>query len=340
LSGNPTYQELTFWRNLHFMKVAGPLLVTFVVGAFLAATLLSQDRSTQQQCIDAPLSFSLKAGNTFQQPISDLIFKLQPLESTGWMFSLEDAKGHDFLYPVNPPLRLNAAQTLGAGYGSTAKQSLSYGRELRFLLNESEYRALWPYVEHALWPYDAPDPSHAADEYFSELDKLRTGLLSLAIIRSDISESDEVRSAEFHVEFIAPASFHFDPSLEPHIVTCPASTLPLRQQLPARIPQPQPAEYRNVQDAGLWKNPFLTITRDGFDLRFQGGRMFGPLSVLARTLVGLPDSAWPYGRVIAGAESGLRATGNVDDALIKSNREEADKILRALGLVVDWWPAA
>jgi hypothetical protein len=322
------------------MKVVVPLLVMFVGGGFLAATLLSQDRSTQQQCIEVPITFSLKAGNAFQQPINDLIFRLQPLESTGWMFSLEDAKGHDFLYPVNPPLRLNASQTLGAGYGSTAKQSLSYGRELRFLLKESDYYALWPYVEHALWPYNAPDPTHTADEYFSKLDNLRTGFLSLAIIRSDISDNDEVRSAELKVEFIAPASFYFDPSLIPHVVTCPASTLPLKQQLPARIPQPQLAKYRNVQDAGLWKNPYLTITRDGFDLRFQGGRMFGPLSVLARTLVGLPDSAWPYGRVIAGAESGVRAAGNVDEALIKSNREEADKILRELGLVVDWWPAA
>ena len=80
------------------------------------------------------------------------------------------------------------------------------------------------------------------------------------------------------------------------------------------------------------------ITSDGYDVRFQGGRMFGPLSVLARTLVGLPDSAWPYGRVVAGSENGVRIIGN--DKLIKRNREEADKILREMGLEVQWLPSA
>src|SRR5215472_215109 len=322
------------------MKVAGGLLILFLGSAFLAARPGPQDKNTQPQCITVATSFSLRAGGSFRQPIGDFVFQVEPLESTGWLFSVQDAKGHDVLYPVNPPLRLNASQTLGAGYGSKAKQSLSYSRELLFLLKESDYATLWPYVEHALWPYNAPDPNHAAEEYFSELDKLSTGLLSLAVIRSDVSENDEVRSAEFKAEFAVAAWFHFDPSLAPYVVTCPASTLPIGQRLPARIPRADPAKYKSVRDAALWKNPFLTITRDGFDVRFQGGRMFGPLSVLARTLVGLPDSAWPYGRVIAGAENGVRAAGDADDAAIKRNRDEADKILRELGLVIDWWPSA
>ena len=274
----------------------------------------------------------------FEQRIGDLVFKLQPLDSPGWTVSLEDAGGRDFIYPVNPPLRLNPSQTLGAGYGSTAKESLSSGRQLRFLLNKGDYDVFWPHVEHALWPYNAPNPTDTTDEYFSELEKLRTGLLRLAIVRSDISDNDEIRSAESHVEFIAPSSFTFDPSLAPHAVSCPAPTLPLREQLRARIPERDPAKYRKVQDAESWKNPFVTITREGFDLHFQGERIAGPLSVLARTVVGLPDSAWPYGWVIAGAENGARAAE--DDALIKSNREEADRILRGLGLHVEWWPPA
>ena len=320
------------------MKVAGGLLVTFVGSAFLAAAAPSQVKRTQPQCNAVAVFFSLKAGETFEQRVNDLTFKVKPLESSGWFFSLEDLKGHDFLYPVNPPLRLNGSQTLGAGYGATAKQSLAYDRELRFLLSESDYAALWPYVEHALWPYSAPDPENAADQYLRELDKLRTGLFSLAIIHSDISENDEVRSAGFHAEFFAPTTFQFVPSLSPHTVVCPAASLPINERLPARIPPPNPDKYRNVQDASNWSNPYLLITSEGFVLRFNGGQMHGPLSILARTVVALPDSAWPYGRVLAASENGVQFTES--GRLIKTNKERADKMLKELGLIVDWWPAA
>jgi hypothetical protein len=189
-----------------------------------AGRLLTQAKSPPPQCSSVALSFSLKTNEKFQQPISDLTFKAAPLKSTGSMFSLEDPKGDDFIYPVNPPLRFNPAQTLGAGYGDTAKQSLSHGRELHFLLSRSDYDAFWLYVEHALWPGDAPDPDRAADQYLSQLDKLRTGLLRLTIVRADVSEKDEVRSAEIKVEFIAPAGYPFVSSLSPHTVACPTAT--------------------------------------------------------------------------------------------------------------------
>ena len=66
--------------------------------------------------------------------------------------------------------------------------------------------------------------------------------------------------------------------------------------------------------------------------------MHGPLSTLARTVVGLPDSAWPYGRVLAASESGVQSID--DSGLIKKNKEEADKILKELGVTVVWWPSA
>jgi hypothetical protein len=322
------------------MKVAGGLrgtLLAIAVLSILAAGLPTQDKSTQPQCTAVAISLLLKTDDSFQEAISDLTFKVQPMESAGWIFSLEDAKGHDFLYPVNPPLRLNSSQTLGAGYGDTAKQSLDHGRELRFSLNESDYAALWPYVEHALWPYTAPDPDHAANQYLSELDKVRTGLLRLTVIRSDVSESDEVRFADFKIEFIAPRDYQFVSSLPRQAISCPVAMLPLKERIPARIPPADPGRYRKVQDASNWNNPYLIITSEGFDLRFQGGQMHGPLSILARTVVGLPDSAWPYGRVLAASESGVQSTDS--SQLIKRNKDEADKILKELGVTVDWWPS-
>lgn len=315
------------------MNVVDRLVTALLAGAVFAAPLLCQNTNSAPQCTAVTMSFSLEEHDSFEKPVGDLLFKIRGSEfaSSGWMFSLEDAEGHDFLYPVNPPLRLNGSQTLGAGYGVTAKQSLSYGRELLFLLKQSDYGALWPYVEHALWPYNAPKPEQAVEEYFHALDELRTGLLRLAVLRANIGSDDSVHSAEFKAEFVTPYWFHFDPSLAPQDVTCPASTLPIEQRLPARIPAADSAKYRTVRDVGHWKNPYLTVTRDGFDLRFQSGRTFGPLAVLARTLVGLPDSAWPYGRVIAGAENGIRASGNVDDALINKNKQEADGDFERIG---------
>jgi hypothetical protein len=301
--------------------------------------LFPQNKVTQPQCNVAAISFALEAGGDFQQRVSDLVFKVRPLkDSRGWVISLEDKAGRDFIYPVNPALRFNSSQTIGAVYGDTAKQSLSQGRELRFLLNKSDYDAFEPYVDHALWPYNAPDPDRASDEYLDALESLHTGLLRLTILRADVIPYDTVRSAEFNAEFIAPYSFQFDSSLASHPMTCPASIMPIREQLPARIPPAERAKYQDVQDAADWKNPYLLITRDGFDVRFQGGRFSGSLSMLARTLVGLPDSAWPYGRVVAGSENGARTIG--DAPIIKRNKEQADKILREVGLEVQWWPSA
>jgi hypothetical protein len=164
------------------MKATGAFRVALLGSAalsFFVGTLLSQDKGTQPQCASVAISFALKTGDSFQQSVSDLTLELQPMASTGWIFSLVDTKDRDFIYPVNPALRFNGSQTLGAGYGVTAKQSLSYVRELRFLLSGSEYEVFWPYVEHALWPYTAPDPDHAADQYLSELDKLRTAFPSI-----------------------------------------------------------------------------------------------------------------------------------------------------------------
>jgi hypothetical protein len=322
------------------MRTAG-LRLTFLASfglSILVGAQSSENKSAQPQCANVSISFSLETDDSFQQRISDLAFKVQPLSSTGWMFSLEDAKGRDFIYPVNPALRFNGSQMLGAGYGDTAKQSLSHSRDLHFLLNESDYEAFWPYVDHALWPYTAPDSNQAAEQYLSQLDKLRTGLLRLTIVRSDVSESDEVRSAELKVEFIAPATYPFLSSLSPHTVACQTEMLPINERIPARISTADPSKYRNVQDAANWKNPYLVITSEGFDLRVRGGQMHGPLAVLARTIVGLPDSAWPYGRVLAASESGVRSRDSCE--LIKKNKEQADKILKDLGVIVDWWASA
>jgi hypothetical protein len=312
----------------------------FAIMALLAfpSKVFPQDTNTPAQCNAVAITVRLQTDQDLQRRINDLTFKMRRITSTGWVFSLEDAKGRDYIYPVNPSLRLNGSQTLGAGYGDTAKQSLSHGRELHFLLSETDYDAFVPYLTNALWPYNAPDPEHAIFQYGDALDKLRTGLLRLSVIRSDISEDDRVQSAEFGLDFIAPVGFRFDASLVPRALSCPPSLLPIRSRLPARIPPADRSKFSNIHAAADWKNPYLMITYDGFDLRFQGGHLMGPLSILAQTVVGLPDSMWPYGRVVAASISGVRRTG--ENAAYEVNKAEADRILKELGLQIDWWPSA
>jgi hypothetical protein len=127
---------------------------------------------------------------------------------------------------VNPPLRFNGSQTLGRGYGDSARTSLGHGRELRFLLNQADYTTVEPLMNDALWPYESRDPDHAPDRYFAAIDKLFTGLLQLTVMHSEISSEDEVRSAQFTIGLTAPVSFEFDNNLMPRRAVCPKSTLP------------------------------------------------------------------------------------------------------------------
>ena len=84
------------------MKATGALSVALLGSAalsFFVGTLLSQDKGTQPQCASVAISFALKTGDSFQQSVSDLTLELQPMASTGWVFSLVDTKDRDFHLP-------------------------------------------------------------------------------------------------------------------------------------------------------------------------------------------------------------------------------------------------
>src|SRR6266566_3031730 len=94
------------------MKATAALSVALLGSAalsFFVGTLLSQDKGTQPQCASVAISFALKTGDSFQQSVSDLTLELQPMASTGWIFSLVDTKDRDFIYPVNPALGFNGS---------------------------------------------------------------------------------------------------------------------------------------------------------------------------------------------------------------------------------------
>lgn len=315
-----------------------PGLVGSAILSVVPCGLLSQDRS-QPQCSVATMSISLTGNTDFQRSIGNLMFEIKPLtDASGWTLSLEDANGRDMICPVNNPIRTCESEQLGAGYGDTAKQALSHGRDLRFLLSSSDYDRFEPYVERALAQSTEAESIKAGEDYFDQSDNLRTGLLRVTIVHADVSEADEVRSADLKIEFFAPAMFAFPAVLRAQRTACPELTLPIDERLVSRIRAPSPRAYRNIRDAADWMNPYLMITAEGFDLRFRGGRLHGPLSILRRSVAGLPTSVWPYGRVVAGSENGVRALG--DTEILDRNKKDAEKILRELGLTVEWWPSA
>jgi len=201
-------------------------MTNFLIVLLLATDPLTHGRATPRRCSAVEFTATLSAGDSFRRKLDDLVFRVKPTKDKGfcygWIFTLEDAAGHDFIYPVNPPLRLNPLQFLGCSYGLTAQQSLEMSRSLRFLLSESDYLQLDPLVMNALWPGDAPDPEHAAERYLQALGTVNTGILRLKVVHFEVSADGSVRSAQLKVEFVAPSSFHFDPALKPYPATCPA----------------------------------------------------------------------------------------------------------------------
>ncbi len=130
-----------------------------------------------------------------------------------------------------------------------------------------------------------------------------------------------------------------------------------RAQL-AKISLPTKSRYVDVHEPGAWENPFLSFDEKMVNLRVtqadantskmgQGG-ILRPNAArrneiqirqqdLVAALMALPESAWPYGRVVAIEESPL-ADRKARPA-IRRQIEAAIAQLNDLGVVVDEWPA-
>lgn len=194
----------------------------------LFSPLQPQLGASGNSCSEVSFTARLDAGNSFAQKVGGLEFKIRANHDqalcNGWTFTLEDAGGHDFIYPVNFPLRFNPSQLLGCSYGLTVRQGLEMKRRMRFILAERDYLRLHPLMQDALWPADSPDPKHAGERYLQAIRTIQTGLLRLDTVRSHVSPDGLIRSANFRVDLIAPASFHFEPGLNPHPAPCPPAS--------------------------------------------------------------------------------------------------------------------
>ena len=115
-----------------------------------------------------------------------------------------------------------------------------------------------------------------------------------------------------------------------------------RERLNPRIPPAIHAKHRDIRDAKDWRNPKITIRAEGIEVvtpAIPGGRRTVIPADLRDLLVGLPVTAWPYGRVVLASDIGLRQADRSDDEPIRRNHDAAEKVLKALDVEVDWWPS-
>jgi hypothetical protein len=111
-------------------------------------------------------------------------------------------------------------------------------------------------------------------------------------------------------------------------------------QLDPRIPPPDTGRYKYNIAGKDWLNPSLLIRRDGIQLTVKAASIENKivsLDELASVLTALPPTAWPYGKVVAVAEPGLRGP---DDSFIEENRAKTESVLNSLGVTIDWKPVA
>ena len=107
-------------------------------------------------------------------------------------------------------------------------------------------------------------------------------------------------------------------------------------QFPKNIPVAKPDLYRSILDMKNWQNPYVTVYPDGLHLEGHSGTL--QASELVQKLAGLPKESWPYGRVIAVGQLGIRS-GN-DDQLIEALWQKTTEKLKALGLTIEQVPSA
>jgi hypothetical protein len=220
-----------------------PISRTRIYVATLAIVVATPSPAAETPaCRQIAFAGNLKAGDGFVQEIgAGLVLRLRPealaepaagesKSPDGWRLTLEPVSNepkrgvHDYIYPVNPPLRFNPKQDIGTSYGYTAKEKLGDGAiAYRFILSDPDYARIDPLLQAALWPYTAKDPEHADENYAMAIEALTTGLIRFRPTKYDLSANGErIRHLAFTVEVTAPQDFAFLPALAPKPAACPA----------------------------------------------------------------------------------------------------------------------
>ena len=106
------------------------------------------------------------------------------------------------------------------------------------------------------------------------------------------------------------------------------------------IPAADPSKSGNARVTNSWKNPYLIVKPDGvalLDVANNEEHILHP-DELTRKLAQLPDSAWPYGRVVAVTESTPNGSDR-DKAEIRKNKAIVAGTLEGMHVAINWIPA-
>jgi len=121
----------------------------------------------------------------------------------------------------------------------------------------------------------------------------------------------------------------------------PAAQGPSPESVLQAIPAADPAQYEHVRDMKKWRNPYLIVRTDGvalYDPADSAEIILKPDELLA-ALARLPRSNWPYGRVVAATEIGVRKSEQ-DGVAIRRNRGIVGGMLEGVKVAIKWVPAA
>jgi len=119
----------------------------------------------------------------------------------------------------------------------------------------------------------------------------------------------------------------------------PANKPPSPEAILQAIPSADPAKYEHIQNMKQWRNPYLIVRVDGvalYDSADSAEIALKPDEVLA-VLSRLPASNWPYGRVVAAAEIGVRASEQ-DGIAIRRNKGIVGGMLEGAHVAIKWVP--
>lgn len=107
------------------------------------------------------------------------------------------------------------------------------------------------------------------------------------------------------------------------------------------LPQADPAQYDRMQDMKKWRNPYLIVRADGVALydSADSAEILLKTDEVLPALARLPASNWPYGRVVAAAEIGVRASEQ-EGIAIRRNKGIVGGLLESAHVAIRWVPSA
>jgi hypothetical protein len=201
---------MAIWNGRQRLLAAG-LLVCLLAAIDLRA-------QSSPACLSVSFKVHLDAGDSFERELGGgLLFRVRSLKDPSWFLDIVPAEANtkDYIYPVNLPLRFNANQTLGPGYGETVKSSLAHPHEMRFLLNRSDYDRVFGLIGNVLRSYQTSDPDKALSDYTNAVDDARKGSLRVTVSSYKTNPKGALTRIKLRVEVTTPPDFQFAPHLNP-----------------------------------------------------------------------------------------------------------------------------